>query len=61
MEEPKLATIRKLVVAGERAGFSVEEMIDLLQHGLTMASLLDLIEWRLSPRVVAPRSSRWIM
>jgi hypothetical protein len=36
-------------------------MIQLLQTGATVDALLQLIEWRLSPPVVEPRSSRWVM
>jgi hypothetical protein len=42
-----MQAIHKLVVAGEEAGFTVEQMIDLLSSGLTVAMLLDLIELRL--------------
>jgi hypothetical protein len=53
-------TIHELVIAGEQAGFILEQMIDLLDKGVTVEGLLRLIEWRLSPPVVEPRSSRWI-
>ena len=56
-----MTAVEKLVRAGEHAGFSVEEMIQLLQTGATVETLLQLIEWRLSPTVVEPRSSRWVM
>jgi hypothetical protein len=39
--------IEKLAIAGEQAGLSVEQMIYLLSSGLTVATLLDLIAWRL--------------
>jgi hypothetical protein len=61
MEHPIMTAVEKLVLAGEQAGFSVEEMIQLLQTGATVETLLQLIEWRLSPTVVEPRSSRWVM
>jgi hypothetical protein len=61
MEHPIMTAVEKLVLAGERAGFSVEEMIQLLQTGATVETLLQLIEWRLSPPVVEPRSSRWVI
>jgi hypothetical protein len=46
---PKVKGI-KLAVAGERAGFTVEQMIRLLNAGLTVECLLDIIEECLSPR-----------
>ena len=44
MESPSLVlAISKLAVAGERAGFTLEEMIELLDDGLSVATLLELI------------------
>jgi hypothetical protein len=40
-------SIGKLAIAGAQAGFSVEQMIQLLSAGLDVATLLDLITWRL--------------
>ena len=34
MELPKLATIEKLVKAGEQAGLTLDQMIDLLRKGV---------------------------
>lgn len=42
-----MVAIGKLAVAGEQAGFTVEQMIDLLNSGLAVETLLDLIAWRL--------------
>lgn len=39
--------IGKLAIAGEQAGFSVEQMIEMLNAGLSVESLIDLIAWRL--------------
>jgi hypothetical protein len=61
MEQPIMTAVEKLVLAGEQAGFSVEEMIQLLQTGATVETLVQLIEWRLSPPMVQPRSSRSVM
>jgi hypothetical protein len=48
MEKPSLlAALGKLAIAGEQAGFSLEQMIELLDQGLTVETLLDLISWRL--------------
>ncbi len=62
MEQPILMTaIAKLVLAGEQAGFTVEQMIQLLQTGASVEALLNLIELRLFPRVATLQSSRWVM
>ena len=47
--------IRKLALAGERAGFTVEEMIELLNTGVSIETLLNLIclRFELSERKVA--------
>jgi hypothetical protein len=42
-------TIRKLAVAGEQAGFTLGQIIELLNSGLSVVALLDLITWRLDP------------
>jgi hypothetical protein len=42
-----MSAICKLAIAGEQAGFTVEQMIDLLNAGMSVESLLDLIAWRL--------------
>jgi len=46
--------IGKLAMAGEQAGFTIEQMIDLLDAGLAVETLLELIAWRLdgSPSVL---------
>jgi len=47
MERPSLITaIGKLASAGEQAGFTVEQMIDLLDGGWGVVALLELIAWR---------------
>jgi len=60
MEKPIMTAIGKLVLAGEQAGFSVEQMIQLLQTGGSVETLLCFIELRLSPPT-GGRSSRWVM
>ena len=42
-----IGAIRKLALAGEQAGFSVEEMIELLNTGVSVESLVDLVCSRL--------------
>jgi hypothetical protein len=41
--------IAKLAMAGEKAGFTIEQMIEMLNSGLTVETLVDLISWRLRP------------
>ena len=63
MQRPTLVrAVERLAQAGERAGFSVENMIQMLNAGVTVEVLLDLIERGLqaSPMETG-RSSRWIM
>ena len=46
--------ICKLAIAGEHAGFSLEQMIDFLNAGLSVEGLLDLIALKLE---ILPESS----
>jgi hypothetical protein len=58
------ASVFKLAIAGEQAGFTIDQMIDLLNAGVTVDTLVGLIELRSStPSVQASelRSSRWVM
>lgn len=64
MEKPSLQRgIEKLASAGEKAGFSVEQMIALLEAGLKVDVLWDLISWRLEkPNPLTPGSSaHWVV
>ena len=55
MENTSLAlAVSKLAAAGEQAGFTLEQMIDLLDHGLEVETLLELICWRLNPSAMPP-------
>jgi len=48
MESPSILTaVGKLAIAGERAGFTIERMIELLNAGLSVETLLNLIAQRL--------------
>jgi hypothetical protein len=48
MNRPGLMqTIARLTIAGECAGFTVEQMIELLAAGLSVAAPIDLIATRL--------------
>lgn len=56
--------IAKLAMTGQQAGFSIEQMIQLLNAGLTVETLVDLIAWRLEqPKPLAPVacSSGWMV
>jgi hypothetical protein len=52
--QSQVNAIRKLAVAGEQAGLSLALMIQLLNSGMSVVALLDLITWRLE---LAQRSS----
>ena len=59
MATPSLVkAIGKLAAAGERAGFTLEEMIQLLDNGVSVEMLLDLISRRLED---PPRRTNWVM
>ena len=40
-----MGAIEKLATAGELAGFSIQEMIDMLNGGLSVGDLLDVITY----------------
>jgi hypothetical protein len=51
ISKPSIASsVYKLALAGEQAGFALEQMIDMLNTGITVATLLGLIEARLASR-----------
>jgi len=56
-----MIAIARLVLAGEQAGFTVEQMIQLLQTGTSVEVLLSMIEWRLLHCASEPCSSPWMM
>lgn len=54
--------IERLVEAAEEAGFSVQDMLQLLSAGIGVETLLELIGRSLQARREEhPRSSRWVM
>lgn len=66
MQRPCLErAIEKLAMAGEQAGFSVDQMIKLLNGGLSVEALVVLIAWRLDgvcePISTINSLSSWIM
>ena len=55
MQNPSLVlAISKLAAAGEQAGLTLEQMIDLLDHGIEVETLLELICLRLHARELHP-------
>ena len=63
MATPSLQTsVFKLAIAGEQAGLTIEQMIQMLNDGVSIEGLLRVIALRLGqPIVEDSRSSRWIM
>jgi len=66
MDKPSLpGLVSKLAIAGEQAGFTIEQMIRFLNAGVSVEDLLRLIESRLNKEREKPvtliTSSRWIM
>ena len=51
-EESMIRAVAKLPMAGEQAGFTVEQMVSLLQAGLTITTLHELINWRLTRQLI---------
>lgn len=56
--------IEKLAIAGEQAGFTVDQMIQLVSLGFTADALLEVIAWRLehmgTPIAAIASFSSWI-
>jgi hypothetical protein len=49
LKQPIVVTASKLALAGEHAGFSIDEMTELLDAGFTVDILLSLFAERLDP------------
>ncbi len=62
---PIAASVFKLAVAGEQAGFTLQQMIELLNAGVTVESLLRMIErrlgWASACELPQLGSSLWVM
>jgi len=53
METPALLSgVSKLAIAGERAGFTIDQMIRILNTGCSVEELVDLIEYCLQKQSV---------
>jgi len=50
------SAIERLVQAGEQVGFSVQDLIRMLKGGMSLESLLDLIEIRMTASCVYAQS-----
>jgi len=66
MQNPSLVlAISKLAAAGEQGGLTLEQMIDLLDHGIEVETLLELICLRLHAAPLPPAHEtcryRWVM
>jgi hypothetical protein len=62
MATSTVQVVYKLAMAGEQAGFSLEQLIQILNAGVSVETLLNWIEVRLDGVDPGPpRSSRWIM
>lgn len=59
--ESLVIAVSKLAVAGEQAGFSLEQMIQLLDSGFSVESLIDLIAWRFEHKRPLSVSSCWVV
>ncbi len=60
MEHQSLVVaIGKLAIAGQQAGFSLEQVIQLLDAGLSVESLIELIAWRFESHGQSAVSSNW--
>jgi hypothetical protein len=53
--------INKLAIEGEQGGFSIEPMIQLLNSGLSVEALLELIAWRLEAARQPLMTDRFIL
>lgn len=56
-----MEAIGDLGMAGEQAGFTLEQMLELLNAGITVDALLDMIAFRLHGQTLPPlASARWV-
>ena len=55
-DESVYGAIERLVAAGEQVGFNVRDLIRMLNGGMTLESLLDVIEVRMTGACLDPES-----
>lgn len=66
VEKQSLRTaVEKLALAGEQAGFTIDQMIQLLNIGISLEALIMLILWRLDsvqePLTAVVSMTSWLM
>jgi len=65
MERPLLiSAIHKLALAGQQAGFSVEQMIQMLNEGVSVEELIEVIGLRIEgceQKLPPNPNSAWVM
>lgn len=59
------AAVEKLALAGEQAGFSIDQMIQMLNIGISVEALIMLILWQLDsvqePLTAVVSLTNWLM
>lgn len=60
MDEAFVLACKKLVVMGDAAGFTVDDILERLLNGITVEQLLAIIEGRLMG-MAEPGASKWVM
>ena len=60
MDESLIEIFKKAMTEGKEAGLTIDQIFDLLETGMVIGTVLNLIELRLSG-AAEPRSSRWVM
>jgi hypothetical protein len=55
-DENVFGAIERLVASGEQVGFTVHDLVRLLRGGMTLETLLDVIEGRMAGLGVRPES-----
>lgn len=66
MEKQSLrSAVEKLALAGEQAGFTIDQMIQMLNIGISVEALIMLILWRLDsvqePLTAVVSLTNWLM
>jgi hypothetical protein len=56
-EETVFGAIERLVAAGEQVGFSAHDLIRMLRGGMTLETVLDVIEVRMTGTCARPKST----
>jgi hypothetical protein len=60
MDESLVEIFKKAITQGKEAGLTIDQIFDLLETGMVIGTVLNLIELRLSGPA-EQRSSRWVM